>query len=91
MTAEDLARAVQAVRRICRGPLSAEAREAVARLLSADRAEEARELDLRRRGGCGADFNEVILAGPFDGLEHPYCCPKCGVEGTYIAPLAEGP
>lgn len=36
---------------------------------------------------CGYDFNETVLAGPFDGQEHGYICPKCGQTGTYIAPI----
>lgn len=39
------------------------------------------------RAGCGYDFNRILLAGPFDGEEHEYECPKCGVTGTYTAPL----
>lgn len=42
---------------------------------------------LRKRKGCGADFNEVILAGPLDGEQHPYRCPQCGNEGVYIPPI----
>lgn len=36
---------------------------------------------------CGYDFNETILAGPLDGDVHDYVCPRCGVKGTYRAPL----
>lgn len=39
--------------------------------------------------GCGADFNDIICAGPFDGEQHEYVCPKCGQVGLYGAPLFE--
>lgn len=38
------------------------------------------------RENCGADFNDVICAGPFDGKVHTYKCPSCGQEGIYIPP-----
>src|SRR5262245_56995727 len=34
----------------------------------------ARELDGLLRVGCGADFNDVIVAGPLDGTVQPYTC-----------------
>jgi len=37
--------------------------------------------------GCGADFNDIICGGPFDGKQHEYTCPKCGQVGMYGAPL----
>lgn len=36
---------------------------------------------------CGADFNDIILAGELDGKQHDYICPKCGQAGQYGAPL----
>ncbi len=38
---------------------------------------------------CGYDFNQTVLATPFDGEEHEYKCPKCGVEGTFRTPWFE--
>lgn len=38
---------------------------------------------------CGYDFNDTVVAGPWDGKEHDYQCPHCGVEGGYRAPLFE--
>lgn len=38
------------------------------------------------RAGCGYDFNETVIAGPFDGEEHEYKCPNCGLTGVYRAP-----
>lgn len=38
---------------------------------------------------CGYDFNEIIVTGQWDGCEHAYTCPKCGVTGYYQAPLYE--
>jgi hypothetical protein len=38
---------------------------------------------------CGYDFNEIIIAGPFDGQQHEYTCPKCRQKGTYRAPYFE--
>jgi hypothetical protein len=35
---------------------------------------------------CGADFNDIICAGAFDGKQHAYTCPKCGQTGHYGAP-----
>jgi hypothetical protein len=35
---------------------------------------------------CGADFNEVVLAGPLDGEQHDYICPRCKVHSVYVAP-----
>jgi hypothetical protein len=38
---------------------------------------------------CGVDFNDIIVAGPYDGQHHDYKCPKCGQTGTYRAPYFE--
>jgi hypothetical protein len=35
---------------------------------------------------CGYDFNNTICAGPLDGKQHKYVCPKCGQTGQYGAP-----
>ena len=34
----------------------------------------------------GYSINDVILSGPLDGEKHSWRCPRCGLEGTYIAP-----
>ena len=39
--------------------------------------------------GCGADFNEILISGPWDGDRHDYICPKCGINSFYIAPCFE--
>ncbi len=39
---------------------------------------------------CGYDFNQTIIDGPFDGREHEYQCPRCGVTGWYQAPSMRG-
>lgn len=36
---------------------------------------------------CGYNFNDIVAAGPWDGKEHDYQCPCCGVVGSYRAPL----
>lgn len=38
---------------------------------------------------CGYDVNQIILSNPFDGKEHEYICPRCGLEEFYIAPICE--
>lgn len=38
---------------------------------------------------CGADVNDVVCAGPFDGKEHERVCPKCGATDVYQAPFFE--
>jgi hypothetical protein len=47
----------------------------------------AAELDGKLRTYCGADLGAVIIAGPFDGAEHPYRCRRCRNTGVYQAPL----
>ena len=39
---------------------------------------------------CNYDFNKIVVAGPLDGKEHSFTCPKCGQSGSYRAPLADG-
>lgn len=80
---------IRAVERRCRGCLPAEAREAVVRMMADGRVAEARALDANLRSGCGYDFNEIVITGPWDGQEHAYVCPQCGVEGTYLTPRFE--
>jgi len=43
-------------------------------------------IDGTSRVRCGADFNDIVAAGPYDGKTHAYKCPKCGVAGEYRAP-----
>lgn len=67
-------------------------RYAQARLASRRNAEEALADALRAHQGdvgtpCGRDFNEEVLAHPFDGEEREYACPQCGVTGSYRSPL----
>lgn len=38
---------------------------------------------------CGADFNDVICAEPFDGGEHFGICPKCGNRVAFTSPIFE--
>ena len=59
------------------------------RLLTEGMLLEARAADAAARRGCGYDFNQIILLHHFDGQEHPYRCPQCGVEGTFRSPLFE--
>ena len=48
----------------------------------------ARTID--QRVGCGADFNDAILAQPLDGEEHIGKCLKCGLEISYRPPNLDG-
>jgi len=59
------------------------------RLTEAGHKEAARQLDGVLRPGCGADFNDIVVAGPWDGEQHDYQCPKCKVRGKYTAPMFE--
>jgi hypothetical protein len=45
---------------------------------------------LDTRSGCGADFNQYIIANKFDGKNHLVTCTKCGLEHEYQAPWFEG-
>jgi hypothetical protein len=47
----------------------------------------ARLLNAASRPGCGYDFTETVLSNPLDGQERDYVCPRCGVTGSYRAPL----
>lgn len=89
LTREEAEARIRRVRRTCRGPLPEEAQERIEEALAEGDTGLARRLDRDNREGCGADFNEIVLAGPFDGEEHEYECPKCGVTGTYVAPDLE--
>ena len=79
---------VRSIARRCRGPLTPEAATRRAAALAVGDLEAARVADGERMA-CGADFNEIVLAGALDGEEHAYICPQCGVSGTYRAPRLE--
>jgi hypothetical protein len=86
VTAEDAAALVRVIDRRCRGPLPAEAREIVSRLIADDDLAQARALDANARKPCGQDVNDLILAAPLDGEDHVVACPACGVAISYRAP-----
>lgn len=44
---------------------------------------------LDMRAGCGADFNDIICAHPFDGQQREYRCPRCGQTGPFTSPYFE--
>lgn len=87
ITRDEAETLIRSIERRCRGPLKPGAAGAIAELLERGDTEKARGVDAAARRGCGADFNEVILAGPLDGEPHAYKCPSCGLTGTYTAPL----
>lgn len=88
MKREEAEAIVRSVTRRCRGPLDPKVREDVNKLLADGQHAKAAALDAQSRKGCGADFNDVVMAGPLDGKEHAYTCGnKCGVTGVYTAPL----
>lgn len=64
-----------------------EARERIDLLMAEGHAAAARRLDESARVACGNDFNNIIVEGPWDGADHDYRCPNCGVEGNYRAPF----
>jgi hypothetical protein len=84
---------VREVGRRCRGGLPSAIRAQVNEALAAGNEDEAKMLDASSRDVCGGgkvapyDFNDTVCAGPFDGQDHPYTCPQCGVQGGYTAPL----
>lgn len=87
MTKEEAEKEVRSIGRTCKGPYTdVETPEAVTILLKAGKNAAAERLASMSRKGCGADFNNIIVAGALDGEEHAYKCPKCGVEGSYRAP-----
>jgi len=90
VTREEIEAQVRSVQRRCRGPLREDARKVVRSLLADGLLEEAQRADEAGREYCGYDFNDIICSGPFDGKEHGYVCPKCGVTGRYIAPYDAG-
>jgi hypothetical protein len=47
----------------------------------------AREQD--RNKPCGLDFNDTIIAHPFDGQLRAYICPRCGTTGEFRSPTYE--
>jgi hypothetical protein len=36
---------------------------------------------------CGADFNDQIIAHPFDGEQRSVQCPKCGSVNVFTSPV----
>lgn len=78
---------ISAIKRTCRGPLSAAAREEISAALAEGDAEKAKQLDAANREHCGEDLNAVILAGDWDGQSHEAACPKCKNDFTYTAPM----
>jgi len=80
---------IRAVKRVCRGELNPQHRRAAIQLIEAGRREEASAMDEAGRAGCGADFNDVVVAGPWDGVMHDYACPTCKKSGKYGAPTYE--
>lgn len=93
-TRKDAEAFVRRTTRTCRGPKSEKHGAAIAQLLEEGRMEEATAMDDASRRDpktgayrCGADTNDVICAGPFDGETHAYTCPKCGVSAKYGAPF----
>lgn len=93
MTKDEMIAHVRMIGRKCRGPLAPDARKIVSLLLAEGKTQEAQKaavaLDKAKRKPCGYDFNETILAAPFDGEIHKYKCPKCGLVGVYRAPQFE--
>jgi len=77
---------IRSVHKTCRGYLPKKAREEVAAAFAEGEESLARHLDRENRGGCGADINEVVAAGPWDGEEHEAPCPDpdCEVIISYI-------
>lgn len=86
VTLDEAVAIIRLVDRRCRGPLSEEALKEKNALLSQGNLEEASAVDAAGRAGCGADFNEIVVNGKWDGQVHPYKCPACGLEGIYRAP-----
>jgi len=69
--------------RRCRGALHPESATVKNALLADGRLEEAAAEDAAGRKGCGADFNDVICAGPLDGVPRVGACPTCELEIRY--------
>jgi hypothetical protein len=87
MTRADAEQTIRATTRTCRGPIEPEAARVRDALLEDGRVDEAADEDKAGRArGCGADFNDIVCAGPLDGSTCTYTCPRCGVTGEYIAP-----
>lgn len=81
---------IRAIDRRCLGKLPGEARERINQFLMAGESDQARRMNQAARVECGADFNDIIVAGPWDGQEHNYQCPACGLTGSYRAPVFPG-
>lgn len=87
MTKAEAEKEIRTVGRTCKGPyVDDEVGPAVTLLFTNNMHKAAERLATLSRKGCGADFNNIIVGGTWDGEEHAYKCPKCGVEGTYRAP-----
>ncbi|HEV8448606.1 MAG TPA: hypothetical protein VGQ44_17370 [Gemmatimonadaceae bacterium] len=96
-TRKDAEAFVRSIHLTCRGPKSEKHAAAIAQLLDEGRNAEAADMDDASRRhpltgayNCGANTNDVICAGPFDGAIHEYTCPRCGVHARYRAPLFPG-
>ena len=87
MTKKEIESHIRSVTRTCRGTLPPKVRKEVNKLMAEGKVTEARDLDASGRSGCGADFNDIIVAGPKDGQNHEYTCPHCGLKGEYKAPI----
>jgi hypothetical protein len=44
---------------------------------------------IARKGGCGADINDLIVAQPFDAEAYTLPCPRCKVEIGFNTPYIE--
>ena len=86
MTREQAMRIVRRTPLICRGPLSAEGRQARDAAARAGDAEAFKNADAAGRPGCGFNYVELLEEAPLDGSEIEYTCPNCGVEGTIRTP-----
>lgn len=86
---------IRSIERRCRGPLSDEHRDVVASLLAQGKTHEAQAYDNTHRGiptetprgtvyaPCNYNVNDLICAGPIDGLDHTVQCPRCKVVISY--------
>jgi hypothetical protein len=77
---------IRSVQRVCRGPLDPQHQRAAIQLIEEGRREEASAMDAAGRDHCGADFNDVVVAGPWDGAMREYSCPSCEKTGKYAPP-----
>lgn len=82
--------AIRAIPRRCRGPWNPGAQDKINAALKARKVDEARALGATSRIGCGYDFNDTIVAGPWDGADHLATCPQCSTPTSYRAPVFPG-